>query len=628
MIKIKATQISGVPRRGRHDFAINGGNLYLDEVLGATPSGKRIERETLFEYDTFIATDTTGSDTDEILLPDLEVGETVYIIAEEGSVGVSVGCHASGVGINGGNDSSVAVCPSGARLEVFKAQDGNLIAIPSASDGSIGGGASGNFLDLDTLSDQVVAGPVEFLQDITVPSGSVILGKDGAKISSAGRSLQYVDARRLPTLFAEYNYDDTGSEQPHYWSFGALQEEFPVAPAIDATIINGPVDLQFQGVLGASMTTAIYIVPTTTGALRLQIWEGSDDTGAVLIDQMFDIPVAGVTEKTRLMFPVPLITDSGDLQFVRFTGLNFHGALQTEGPFIGETVPFLEFDVHLLEKKFILPSDDIVNSVQAGVNVTVDNTDPNNPIVSATGDMGVASVSGDGVDNTDPTNPILSFPNKSEVGLGNVDNTSDADKPVSTATQSALNDKQDILSEGAFVDGDKTKLDQQSGMNTGDQDLSGLALKSNVLELDNTDAFTPDADYEPATKKYVDDNDLGYVLATWGANLQTLGRHPAINSPSNAAEIISLGIMASIPVPATGTIDTITYYNNTGDNTTELQIIKNGVVAYTFTCVGPYGVETGINVPIGFAGSVPDNIAIRYSSGTSPGEGLYTAFIN
>lgn len=30
--------------------------------------------------------------------------------------------------------------------------------------------------------------------------------------------------------------------------------------------------------------------------------------------------------------------------------------------------------------------------------------------------------------------------------------------------------------------------------------------KSNVLELDNTDSFTPDADYEPATKKYVDDN--------------------------------------------------------------------------------------------------------------------------
>lgn len=34
-------------------------------------------------------------------------------------------------------------------------------------------------------------------------------------------------------------------------------------------------------------------------------------------------------------------------------------------------------------------------------------------------------------------------------------------------------------------------------------------IKANVLELDNTDAFTPDADYEPATKKYVDDSGGG-----------------------------------------------------------------------------------------------------------------------
>jgi len=49
------------------------------------------------------------------------------------------------------------------------------------------------------------------------------------------------------------------------------------------------------------------------------------------------------------------------------------------------------------------------------------------------------------------------------IGLGNVDNTADADKPVSTATQTALDDKQDLLAEGAFVDGDKTKLDGLDG---------------------------------------------------------------------------------------------------------------------------------------------------------------------
>ncbi len=62
---------------------------------------------------------------------------------------------------------------------------------------------------------------------------------------------------------------------------------------------------------------------------------------------------------------------------------------------------------------------------------------------------------------------------KDDVGLNHVDNTSDLDKPISTATQAELDTKAD---------------------------------KSNVLELDNTVAFSPDNDYEPATKKYVDDN--------------------------------------------------------------------------------------------------------------------------
>jgi hypothetical protein len=41
--------------------------------------------------------------------------------------------------------------------------------------------------------------------------------------------------------------------------------------------------------------------------------------------------------------------------------------------------------------------------------------------------------------------------------------------------------------------------------------LDSKADKSNVLELDNTSAFTPSADYEPATKKYVDDNAGGTI---------------------------------------------------------------------------------------------------------------------
>ncbi|WP_430971701.1 beta strand repeat-containing protein [Sunxiuqinia rutila] len=129
---------------------------------------------------------------------------------------------------------------------------------------------------------------------------------------------------------------------------------------------------------------------------------------------------------------------------------------------------------------------------------------------------------------------------KADVGLGQVDNTSDLNKPVSNATQTALDSKLDKNS--AIIGATKTKItydanglvtagedattadiasstdkryvtDAQlatlantSGTNTGDQDLSGYAKKTEVLTLNNTTAFTPSADYEPATKKYVDDN--------------------------------------------------------------------------------------------------------------------------
>ncbi len=53
---------------------------------------------------------------------------------------------------------------------------------------------------------------------------------------------------------------------------------------------------------------------------------------------------------------------------------------------------------------------------------------------------------------------------KAQVGLSNVDNTSDANKPVSTATQNALDDKVDVeagkgLSANDFTDAAKEKLD-------------------------------------------------------------------------------------------------------------------------------------------------------------------------
>nr|DAH32125.1 MAG TPA: putative tail fiber protein [Caudoviricetes sp.] len=59
--------------------------------------------------------------------------------------------------------------------------------------------------------------------------------------------------------------------------------------------------------------------------------------------------------------------------------------------------------------------------------------------------------------------------NKAQVGLGNVDNTRDADKPVSTAVQKALDNKANnsvatSSANGLMSKDDKTKLDELSTM--------------------------------------------------------------------------------------------------------------------------------------------------------------------
>ena len=114
------------------------------------------------------------------------------------------------------------------------------------------------------------------------------------------------------------------------------------------------------------------------------------------------------------------------------------------------------------EIDFTLTDQDITASLVAGsidetkldtsVNASLDLAD------SATqpGDLADVATSGLHSDLTldDGSNPHNTT--KSDVGLGNVDNTSDTDKPVSTATQTALDGKVD--ENVAIVGATKTKI--------------------------------------------------------------------------------------------------------------------------------------------------------------------------
>lgn len=105
-------------------------------------------------------------------------------------------------------------------------------------------------------------------------------------------------------------------------------------------------------------------------------------------------------------------------------------------------------------------ADSAVQSVVAGTGVSVDNTDPHNPVISTTGSgsgdvVGPASATNSAVALFDGTTGKLlkdgGALDKAAVGLGNVDNTSDVNKPVSTAQQAALNTKAPLTQIGTYA---------------------------------------------------------------------------------------------------------------------------------------------------------------------------------
>lgn len=102
-----------------------------------------------------------------------------------------------------------------------------------------------------------------------------------------------------------------------------------------------------------------------------------------------------------------------------------------------------------------------------------------------------------------------------------------------------------------------------------------------ILPLDLTEYENVQADWNQTIvtepdyiKNKPDVGGLGYVLQTWGANMQNTGHYPLINGAANGSQVSGLGIWTSAVVPANGTIDALTYYMDTGDNTAVFKIIK------------------------------------------------------
>lgn len=117
---------------------------------------------------------------------------------------------------------------------------------------------------------------------------------------------------------------------------------------------------------------------------------------------------------------------------------------------------------------------------------------------------------------------MVPFFNRFVREFAKVDLTSDADKPISTATQEALDKKVDkvyktgsqseykVLSDNNFDDNSKENLalatrDRHTHDNKSLLDKFTQAFIDNILFKDNEEPYEPAGPYNPATQKYVDD---------------------------------------------------------------------------------------------------------------------------
>jgi hypothetical protein len=148
----------------------------------------------------------------------------------------------------------------------------------------------------------------------------------------------------------------------------------------------------------------------------------------------------------------------------------------------------------------------------------------------------------------DPTfTGTVSGVTKSHVGLGNVDNTSDANKPVSTATQTSLDAKASLA--GATFTGDVTV----------ETDLTiegNLTVSGTTTTIDVTDLSVSDPLIYLASGQYAEDVlDVGFLAAT-GVVGGTEGSHLHSGFFRDVSDSKKWKLVSNVPHPVSNVVDT------------------------------------------------------------------------
>ena len=121
---------------------------------------------------------------------------------------------------------------------------------------------------------------------------------------------------------------------------------------------------------------------------------------------------------------------------------NMSNAFMITGGGTGGSKPTVASYTALIDKPSINDEILIGNKTSKELKLYGDGNQPPYPVTSVNGQTGDVTIEAGGVTSVAGKTGAVTL-NKADVGLGNVDNTSDANKPISTATQTALDGKLD-----------------------------------------------------------------------------------------------------------------------------------------------------------------------------------------